>query len=162
MITHKELLERLSYDKETGVFVWINPKQMASRFLNKVAGCKDSRGYININFSGKKYKAHRLAWFYVHKEWPNKIDHIDHVIDNNKIGNLRNVSHSMNMQNRMTANKNNKTGFLGVFFNEEKKKYTAQIGLNGKKKFLGDFPTREEAYKKYLFEKRKIHAACTI
>lgn len=46
--------------------------------------------------------AHRLAWLYVHGEWPQReIDHKDNVRHHNWIGNLRDVSHSVNMQNQV-------------------------------------------------------------
>ena len=77
MITQKELLENLVYDKDTGVFtrkISLNTKIR----VGDVAGGKDVKGYVCIRVMGKTYKAHRLAWLYVHGKWPeNEIDHIN-------------------------------------------------------------------------------------
>lgn len=48
---------------------------------------------------------HRLIWFIVYGEWPKQqIDHIDGNPSNNSILNLRDVSHTDNMNNRIDNN----------------------------------------------------------
>ena len=43
----------------------------------------------------------------------------------------------------------------GVYFKKERKKYRAQIRINGKQKHLGDFPTEAEAHAAYMKAARK-------
>jgi hypothetical protein len=81
------------------------------------------------------------------KPIPLEIDHIDGNPSNNKLDNLRDVSHSVNLQNRKSATRKNKTGFLGVV--KRKNKYAAHITKNGKQVYLGLFDTPELAHKAY-------------
>lgn len=120
-------------------------------------------GYLQGCINNRRYKAHRLAWFYVYGVWPtNEIDHKDTIKTHNWIENLRDVTHSGNQQNKIKALKNSKTGFLGVCFNKENGKYKAQISVSGKKKYIGYFDSAEEAHNAYLITKRELHLTCTI
>ncbi|MDA6380520.1 HNH endonuclease signature motif containing protein [Escherichia coli] len=71
-----------------------------------------------IMINGKAYPAHRLAWLIVYGTMPDGfIDHINRVRTDNRISNLRLVTHSENMQNRKIQ-KNNKSGYRGVSWDE--------------------------------------------
>ena len=81
MITHKELLELVNYDEYTGIFTSKKWKLLANK--------PDKHGYCYLHIKGKKYQAHRVAWFYVYEEWPDKyIDHKDGNRANNAIDNF--------------------------------------------------------------------------
>jgi len=67
-ITHEEVLQNLSYDKDTGDFFWKVPKQ--GRQVDKPAGHKGTYGYIQIKYKGQMFLAHRLAFFYMTGAWP--------------------------------------------------------------------------------------------
>lgn len=125
---------------------------------------RKSDGYVVIMIDGKSYQAHRLAWLYIYEKWPdNMIDHLNTIRDDNRITNLRDVEHNINIQNQRRAQKNNKSaGLLGVTFNKLAQKYVAQIKLNGKNKYLGLFDNAEDAHEAYLEAKRQYHAGCTI
>lgn len=146
----------LQYDEITGDFIRLvssNPNNIGK------AGHKASKnGYVRIEVLGKKYLAHRLAWLYVHGNWPsNIIDHIDGCKHNNKISNLRDVSQTTNLENQKTARSNSKSGFLGVI-KEKSNKYRAQIVVNKKQVRLGPFDTKEEAASHYLEFKELYHS----
>src|SRR4051812_4396707 len=115
MITAERLRQVLSYDPETGVFLW---KEKIARkvVVGRKAGNIGNFGYIYIRIAGKLYYGHRLAWLYVHGVWPEKgIDHRNGVPDDNRIANLRPANQSENNQN-MRLPKHNKSGFMGVSF----------------------------------------------
>ena len=112
-ITHEYLVSILDYNPETGIFVWRerpvehfktkhHGKTWNTRFSNKITGTsKDKGGYCLLGIDQKTYKAHRLAWFYVHKQWPkNQIDHVDGIRHNNKINNLREATRFENNRNK--------------------------------------------------------------
>lgn len=149
--------EFLEYNPKTGNFVWIKRINSQSRAkIGAVAGWKKS-GYKCIALDGVKYYCHRLAWFYIHGKWPeNEIDHINGVKDDNRLSNLRDVTHKENLQNRRKANSNNESGFLGV--KKCANSYSARIGS----KSLGVFNNPVQAHKAYLKAKRELHEGCTI
>lgn len=70
-----------------------------------MAGCdKSEDGYRIITINQVNYLAHRLAWLYVHGEWPKyEIDHINRKPSDNRISNLRDVPHHVNMKNTKRA-----------------------------------------------------------
>ena len=173
-ITQNYLKEIVSYNPETGIFIWIDRglshfKSLSSyrswitRFLGKQAGSVSNNGYVVINTNGKLYTCHRLAWLYVHGTMPYlEVDHIDGDRSNNKIANLRLANRSENNQNKRSALSNNKLGVLGVSLCKSTSKYRATIVINKKQKTIGRFNTKEEAHEAYLIAKREIHPRNTI
>lgn len=157
----------LRYDPETGKFVWKVDrmcgryyKQFAARAGDDAANIT-SGGRIQIHVDGGNYKAHRLAWFYVHGVWPSEIDHRDGNPANNAIANLRIADRFMNMQNLRKAKTGNSSGMLGVT-RRRNGKCIAQICVNRVTRYLGSFDTPEEAHAVYLKAKRKHHKGCTL
>lgn len=142
MLTQEELKEMLDYCPRTGMFTW-NIRPANRMQVGDIAGGKCSFGHINIRVYGKKEKAHRLAWLYVYGEWPpGYIDHINRIPWDNRIENLRVVTHTENMQNK-SLYKNSNTGVPGVQFKNSK--WVARIQVEGQRIALGTFPTIEEA-----------------
>jgi hypothetical protein len=159
-VTRERLKELLGYDEATGLFFW---KQWVAgkAFKGTVAGSKNTMGHIKMQIDGRAYLAHRLAWLYVHGNWPIfEIDHINGVRTDNRMSNLRDVPTGVNMQNKREAYKNNNTGFLGVY--KKGKRFAAKIQIDGKGVYLGSFKTANEAHLRYVSEKRLIHPGNTI
>lgn len=95
-LPHRLLTARLDYNELTGVFTW--------RSHGSIAGSLDAKGYRRIRIGAKTYRAHRLAWFYVHCEWPeNQLDHINRNRDDNALSNLRPASPESNGRNNCYA-----------------------------------------------------------
>lgn len=144
ILTQKRLKELLSYNPETGDF--INKVFRGLRAMpGEMAGNVSSGGYIDITIDKRKYKAHRLAWFYTYGVWPtNNIDHINRVKIDNRISNLRDVTQVQNGQNK-TKHKNNTSGHTGVVWHKREQQWRARIRLNGKDIYLGGFPDIQSA-----------------
>lgn len=143
----------LSYDKDTGVLIW--KERVSIRVMvGKAAGTTNSQGYIKITIKGRAYGAHRVAWLLHYGEWPSKvIDHINGNRADNRITNLRDISHADNLINTTKPAKN-RCGYRGVTWQGfSNNAWRACIGSNGKKKFLGYFKTPEDAYAAYLAAK---------
>ena len=143
-LTAEYLRSILHYEPETGIFTW-KVRTANSVKVGDVAGCPDGRGYLRIKVCSRKYQAHRLAWLYVYGEWPKlDIDHINRNGSDNRISNLREVTHKQNQQNRSKPS-NNTSGHPGVCWHKRDSKWVAQIRHNKKHTHLGYFATIEEA-----------------
>ena len=152
----------LNYDKGTGVFTWATDRP-GQPPAGSAAGFVDPKGYVRIRVNKRSYRAHRLAWLWVHGDWPSRqIDHVNGVKSDNSLSNLREASAGENKQNLRQAQSNSKSGILGVVWNEQTKRWRAFIRVEGKQKFLGGFLTAEEAKLAYLDAKAKYHPFQTI
>ena len=146
----------LSYDPLTGEFRWKErPRNVCvsnrawhtwnTQRAGKLAGYRNSDGYIRIKLNGSNYSAQRLAWLYETGEWPtDEVDHRDRNRARNEWENFRIATRS---QNRMNCAPpiTNTSGVKGVHFNKRKRRWRAQIVLKGKLIFLGDYSTFEGA-----------------
>ena len=140
-LTQQRLKELLSYDQDTGAFVW--RVQRGKALAGLVARTLNSSGHIKIGIDGYEYLAHRLAWLYVYGQMPeNEIDHINGIRSDNSINNLRDVPSFVNRRNTARYS-NNTTGVTGV--SKAKGKYRAYIEGYGRRICLGVFLTIEEA-----------------
>ena len=146
-LTQARLKTLLRYNKRTGLFFWKNPAGRVKPGTQVV--CTDSNGYIMVRLDGRLYRAHRLAWLWVHGVFPKLIDHKNRIKSDNRIANLRECSQHENVINRSLC-KSNKTGYKGVSFDKQKKLYRACSSYKRQHIFLGYFKSPEEAYKMYL------------
>ena len=136
-LTYKRMREVVRYDRQSGLFYWKVSVGKAKR--NEVAGHTDSSGYTKISVDGVKYFAHRLAWFYCFKVWPQKnIDHVDRCRSNNRIKNLRDVGQSLNGLNG-SLRRNNSSGHTGVSYDPRRDTWVAYVNKDGRKKHLGAY-----------------------
>lgn len=142
----EELKRLLSYDPETGVFVWAS-KPSRKTVIGSIAGSIDSStGYRRIRVKDVMWYAHRIAWYMQTGEDPRAftIDHINRDRSDNRICNLRLATRPQ--QNLNTAvHSDNTSGFRGVTFHKQNKRWQARLGINGKFKSLGLYDTKEEA-----------------
>lgn len=101
--------------------------------------------YAQAGREGKGIYMHRLL---LNLSKGEKGDHRDRNGLNNTRSNLRRCTHSQNMQNRPLP-KNNKSGYKGVYWRKENRRWQALIGVNGKQKYLGKFFCLIKAAKAY-------------
>jgi hypothetical protein len=138
------LKEMLDYNKDTGIFTWkIDRSSLAKKGIK--AGSISSDNYVLLTLFNKQYKAHRIAWLFVNGSMPtNHIDHINGNKQDNRIDNLRLVTHSENSKN-LSIDKRNKSGKTGVCWHVLSKKWIASISIDKKLKHLGYFDNIEDA-----------------
>lgn len=153
MLSVEDLREIILYNRKTGLFAWKKSRRGVQ--IGKTLGTDNGFGYLRITVLGRSYYAHRLAWFYVHGEWPITIDHLNGVKSDNRITNLRGCSQSDNKQNVREAQANSKSKILGVSWHKKAKKWQAHICIYKERKYLGLFSDIFEAQKVYLKEREK-------
>lgn len=142
-LTHELLTSYLKYNETKGEFTWIK-RPNKNIHLHTRAGTKNATGYRVISLFGKRYLEHRLAWFFVHGEMPeHEIDHINQIRDDNRISNLRQVTRSENQRNK--TRKDSRVDEVGIWWCRRRKRYIAEITLNGKKVYQKSFKDIDEA-----------------
>jgi hypothetical protein len=143
MLNQETLKKYLTYDPETGLFRWKIARGKIK--VGEVAGTTNNYGYICIKIFYKKYKAHRLAWLYTYGEFPeDQMDHINRIKNDNRIANLRAVTHTENMKNR-SLQSSNTSGHAGVYWIKDRQK---QWRVRVKNINYGYFKSKQDAIKK--------------
>ena len=148
------LKDLMYYNPDLGIFTWLKGVKKG-----KKAGTRESSGYIKIKIDGKDYKAHRLAFLYMYGFMPDEIDHINHDKTDNRILNIRSVTHAENCKN-LKKSKNNTSGLNGISYDKTNNLWRSRITVNGKAIYLGRRRSffdacclRKSAENKYGFHK---------
>lgn len=147
----KTVRELLDYDPETGIFRWkvnVGDKMRAGSRAGASTG--NTHGYRRLTINYKRYYEHRIAWLHVHGVMPTlHIDHIDCNKSNNRIANLRQATRSQNLGNARLR-KTSTSGFKGVCWHNQQRKWKASIRCDKKVEFLGLYETAKEAHDAYV------------
>lgn len=115
-----------------------------------------------VRIRGKWYAARRVPHMtYLHRFILNApsgvlVDHINGDTLDCRRANLRFATALENQRNR-GPQRNNQSGYKGVIFNRENRKFQARIQTHGKKTHIGYFASAEEAARAYDKFARVIH-----
>lgn len=141
------LRQVVRYDPDTGEIVRLKSNKGPNNRPGRVLGYKTKDGHIEINLSGKKWLAHRLAWYLTYAEWPHEIDHKNGVASDNRISNLRVATHSQNIANAGSR----RSGMLKGAYrcSDGSGRWFSSIRIAEKNVHLGRFDTPEEAHAAY-------------
>lgn len=162
-ITPELCRQLIDYDPETGSLTWL-PRPLeffphrgiggqsanAARWNGQYAGkpalnAIDSTGRRAGTFFGRRLAAHRVCWAIAHGRWPeHSIDHINGDPADNRIVNLRDVTHQENMMNKRISS-NNASGVNGVSWNKINEKWEAYVKISRNRFSLGHWRTLDEA-----------------
>lgn len=169
-ITKEEVLAKLSYDRNAGTLQWNMEGRHRWRgqqagYLNPVAG------YLVVKIGKYNYQLHRIIWLLETGSFPeNLIDHINGDRSDNRFSNLRDATHSQNLQN--VKYKSRGEYGMGVRYlpfcyrgdtkYARRKPYQATIRIPGRKSALslGYYETQDEAETAYIKAKLELHTYC--
>lgn len=138
--TVTQILSSLSYNPDTGVIL---RNQRSGRgkagcradVLHKQSGCR----CVCLNY--KHYSAHRLAWLLYYKVWPmGEIDHVNGNRADNRIENLREVTHRDNQYNQEVHRKGATPCIMS-----RNGGFSARFSFGNKKLYLSGCATEKEA-----------------
>ena len=160
----KEYLDRFyQYDEMTGIIIWKQRPESdfvsTSRYLawnkrysgksvgTRIKQERSGKSYLRVFFEKKNYMIHRLAWLLHYGSFPVKqIDHINGDGCDNRIDNLRDVTHLENCRN-VRLMSHNTSGCSGVCFDKSKGKWRAAMYIDNGKVHLGTFTEKSDAIK---------------
>lgn len=163
MITQQRLKELLHYDPETGIFTWAKTRRNVK--IGARAGSeRGSSGYRVISVFDHAYYEHRLAWLWMIGDWPaGQVDHKNMIRTDNRWENLRDVTQSVNQQNKQRATVRSSIGLLGASPPRNgRKRFKSTIQVNKKSIHLGYHDTPEQAHAAYVAAKRILHEGALI
>lgn len=151
MITQQELHDLMTYDPETGEATWLK-----GTWKGRKVGTPTCKGYVQARINNRSYLMHRVIWFWMKGEWPGEIDHKDCNRSNNRWDNLRLATKEQNQWNTGVRG-DNSSGFKGVTRPKGRTKWHAYINVDGRRKFLGSYPTAEEANRAATAARQAAH-----
>lgn len=154
-LTHSLLQKLIHYLPETGEFRWKMDAPTGTAKAGALVTKSERSGYHTIVVMGRKYYAHRLAWFYTHGGWPPNIDHDNRVRTDNRIENLRSCSQAENMQNTKLR-RDNSSGLYGVSTRTDGSHF-ARVRVEGRVTYLGSYRDPDRANAAAVAAKGRLH-----
>lgn len=164
MTPEQKLKVYMGYDAETGKLAWVKSPN-ASVPVGKEVQSTTDRGYYLFRLDKIRYSAHRVAWLLHYGCWPEgEIDHVNGITGDNRIVNLRDVTHQQNMFNQ-APRKGGTSKYKGVYWHKANRKWRAVSQYLGKKVHIGMFNCETAAamaYDNYVKATFKGFARCNF
>ena len=139
-ITQEFLIYHFEY--RDGNLWWKVPTARAVK-VGQQFGTKHNKGYRQGRVKGKLILEHRLIWFMFKGYWPKEIDHENGIKDDNRLNNLRELTHQKNMLNQGSRGGTSK--HRGIFWSKDHSKWRVKFCVNGNYHHVGMFLTEDEA-----------------
>jgi len=146
----------LDYNATTGEMRWkIWPR--TGRPSGREILTTNAQGYRVVVLMGRQYRVHRVAWLMMYGKWPPELlDHANGNRTDNRLVNLREANRAENNRNRCMS-RNNTSGFKGVTYDKNRKKWQAKIWRNNKAIHLGRYASAQQAFAAYCKASREYH-----
>lgn len=116
----------------------------------------EANGYMVTSVEGRTYKVHRLIFLWHHGWMPDQVDHINGIRIDSRIENLRAATIGQNQQNKRLQ-KNNTSGFKGVFWSDRERRWRASINANGQRMYFGRHKTLIDAVAACMSARERLH-----
>jgi hypothetical protein len=119
------------------------------------------RRYARVSVKGKPYAVHRIIFLWHHGYLPKVTDHIDNDQLNNRIENLREVTHQQNALNKK-RDFNSASPYKGVKPASRARKngfvpWEVSVSVNRRQVYLGTFDNIEVANQVAIAARNKYH-----
>jgi len=109
-------------------------------------GARTKSGYGVANWGGQYRYLHRLVFSEAHGEPAGDVDHICGNRSCVRIEHLRELSRQQNTTHRTVMSHNNRSGYPGVGWSEQKQRWRVRVKADGREKHVGFANTKREAY----------------
>lgn len=148
------LLDRLSYDEETGRIFWRRSVYNNMPVPGSVAGYRGVEGYWLVKIDGILYRASRIIVKMKLGIDAEEVDHRDRNSSNNRWDNLRPATRSNNAHN--SRRRIGRSGVRGVQVLPDGR-FLAKIKVQGKQIYIGYYRTVTEAETAYKQASEKYY-----
>lgn len=132
------------FEYKDGCLFWKEPTNPRRTPVGSMAGTVSKRGYIHIQYMNKIYKAHRLIYLMFIGKMFELLDHVNGVLTDNRIENLRPATIVQNQRNA-AIRKDNSSGVKNVSWHKLIGKWGVQLSVNRKIKHFGYYDDLEMA-----------------
>jgi hypothetical protein len=132
-----------------GQLFWKVP--YGSRKMGVPVGYLTNWGYLTVQYQYKNYMVSTIIWEMFHGPVPQdlRVDHSNQNKLDNRIENLRLLTHAENIMNQRKSHNPKSSKFKGVCWDKGHGKWRATIRLGGRNKFLGLYADETEAAEAY-------------
>lgn len=149
-LSQRAVIETFNYDLETGIFRW-KDSPSSKVPAGSVAGTLREEGFMVIGYKKKQYRVDKLAWLYVHGDYPTqRLVHKNGDLKDNRISNL-----SLNVEDSDTMEEVVSFSIMTTAKGGVSKKWFANAKLHGKLINIGVYDTKSEAKLAYINYKYK-------
>lgn len=153
MEQYKELLAKFDYDGKGKFF---HKLSVGSGRKGIRAGWVGQDGYRIIRINKIDFLEHHVVFFAHNSYLPRIIDHLNNNKSDNRIENLSSRTAGKSSRDRKMS-KTNTSGFKGVNWHAESKKWTARIGFQGKRIWCGHFDDKADAVEAMRKKREDLH-----
>lgn len=136
---------RLTYEQAHAAFryedgvLYYREKQKRTRSATLQVGKASKRGVMVFAYKKQKYFVHHVVYLMHYKAWPHRLLHRDGDFTNNTLANLEHRAPKPKRQRQVQS------GFTGVEWSEQQRKWLAQIKVNGRQRKVGYYESRIKA-----------------
>lgn len=124
------------FEYRQGQLFWKEPTNPKRTPVGTLAGTVSKRGYVHIQYKRKIYKGHYLVYLMHTGQSCKLLDHINGVLTDNKIENLRPATVAQNQRNA-ALRKDNSSGVKNVSWHSRLGKWGVQLSVGRKIKHFG-------------------------
>jgi hypothetical protein len=156
-LTRELVREYFDLDENSGI-LYHRKKRRGPGKVGDIAGRIRNRGKWEVTINGKRYRRHRIVFLYVHGFLPPQLDHRDRNMLNDRPANLRPATPPQNAQNKEHKRGKHLLGAQRGSTNT----FQVQMRANGKRIYLGSFPTEEAAHEAYKEASLKYHGEFSL
>lgn len=144
------------FEYKDGQLFWRAPTNPKRTPVGSLAGTVSKRGYIHVQYQRKIYKAHRIVYLMFTGQYCDLIDHINGVLTDNRIENLRPATVAQNQRNA-AIRKDNSSGVKNVSWHKRVNKWGVQLSINSVVKHFGYYDDIELAELVAMEARNKYH-----
>ena len=148
-VTVARCRELLDCDTRTGVLTWKVGRGGGTKAGDQAGTISKQDGYRIVSIDAKNVLASHIVWMFANGAFPDRfMDHKNRIRNDDGLGNLRQATRFENNRNR-PINPTSSNPYKGIHFHKRDMRWTAQINVADKDRYLGSSKNPEYAAQIY-------------